>query len=662
MKMAIPFIVVAVWVSAAKGQSEAFTYQGQLKQQGVPLSGQVDMRFTLFASEDSLDAVGGPLLFDDFNFPSIPAVNGLFSVELDFGPGALHLGQWLEIELRSPHDPSDSGAYTLLTPRQKISAAPFALSVPGLDSSESGVEVVGNVHAGGEVTASAFSSNSPLIFKVNPSNTECARFDDANCYLGLGTDAPQARLHLGGVAGVDGIMFPDGSLMTSAAGIGGGDGFWSQSGSSIYNNNGGNVGIGTATPTESLHLVGNPFRQVVARFDNPGAGTGGSWLTTAHTSTGREWSFGVNSSDGGFDFFNNFAFTNVMRISRLGDLFALGSLTLSSPTLYTGQGSSELNRYLSLINTAQFPSASGLKAGGVLVSDSYAYANPGKNDLIVKGVAGIGTNAPVRKLHVVDTGIFPARFESTNSSANVVEFRSASSNNVWELAVSGSSPPFGLGAGDMYLFRQGNAEPALTIGRDNFAASVRCADFRIGHPSRRGSAGRALVDSGSHLVINFGQDWGHTFVHGRLKCNILEVAGADVAEKFPSKEEGVEPGTVMEIDPENPGKLRICREAYSSRVAGVVSGAGDLQPGTILGNQPESENGPAIALSGRVWVRCDATENPIKPGDLLTTSQTPGHSMKATDRDRSHGAVLGKAMTELAKGETGLVLVLVNLQ
>jgi hypothetical protein len=143
---------------------------------------------------------------------------------------------------------------------------------------------------------------------------------------------------------------------------------------------------------------------------------------------------------------------------------------------------------------------------------------------------------------------------------------------------------------------------------------------------------------------------------------VLTVSGADVAEKFPSSDERVEPGTVREIDPDHAGKLRVAREAYSTRVAGVVSGAGDLQAGAVLGNLPGHEDAPAIALSGRAWVQCDASKTSIAPGDLLTTSDEPGHAMKATDRERSHGAILGKSMTALAKGERGLVLVLVNLQ
>ena len=66
-------------------------------------------------------------------------------------------------------------------------------------------------------------------------------------------------------------------------------------------------------------------------------------------------------------------------------------------------------------------------------------------------------------------------------------------------------------------------------------------------------------------------------------------------------------------------------------------------------------------MTGRVYCRADASAGAILPGDLLTTSDTPGHAMKATDHDRAQGAVIGKAMTGLKEGH-GLVLVLVSLQ
>lgn len=147
---------------------------------------------------------------------------------------------------------------------------------------------------------------------------------------------------------------------------------------------------------------------------------------------------------------------------------------------------------------------------------------------------------------------------------------------------------------------------------------------------------------------------------GVVSVPILEITGADLAEKFPTTDT-VEPGMVMAIDADHAGKLCLARGAYNPRVAGVVSGAKDFAVGAVLGNLPGYEDAPAVALTGRVYVWCDAASGAIEPGDLLTTSDTPGHAMKASDRERSHGAVLGKAMERLESGR-GLVLVLVNLQ
>ena len=76
----------------------------------------------------------------------------------------------------------------------------------------------------------------------------------------------------------------------------------------------------------------------------------------------------------------------------------------------------------------------------------------------------------------------------------------------------------------------------------------------------------------------------------------------------------------------------------------------------------EQDGDLPVASVGRVWCYCDAsTGGPIAPGDLLTTSGTAGHAMRAVDRSRAFGATIGKAMTSLKRGQ-GLVLVLVSLQ
>jgi hypothetical protein len=150
-------------------------------------------------------------------------------------------------------------------------------------------------------------------------------------------------------------------------------------------------------------------------------------------------------------------------------------------------------------------------------------------------------------------------------------------------------------------------------------------------------------------------------VAGLAKVEILQITGADVAEKFPVSEP-VEPGMLVAIDSENPGKLCLCRGQYNRKIAGVVSGAKDFPAGAILGNLPGHEDSIPVALTGRVWVYCVAQKSAIKPGDMLTSSKRPGYAMPVSDYTQAHGAVLGKAMTTLEQGQAGLVLALINLQ
>jgi len=149
---------------------------------------------------------------------------------------------------------------------------------------------------------------------------------------------------------------------------------------------------------------------------------------------------------------------------------------------------------------------------------------------------------------------------------------------------------------------------------------------------------------------------------GRAICNELELlGGADLAEPFAISGETVPAGALVVIDDENPGRLKLSRSAYDTRVAGIVSGAGGVKPGLTLSQKDVFEDGQNVAINGRVYCRADASYGAIRPGDLLTTSDTPGHAMRAADRDRAYGSVVGKAMSSLDDGR-GLVLVLVNLQ
>ncbi len=151
-------------------------------------------------------------------------------------------------------------------------------------------------------------------------------------------------------------------------------------------------------------------------------------------------------------------------------------------------------------------------------------------------------------------------------------------------------------------------------------------------------------------------------VIGTTTTDVLTITGgSDIAEPFDIKEpDKIKPGLVLSIDPDNPGKLKLSDKPYDRCVAGIVSGAGGINPGITLTQEESVDSKSNVALSGRVFGLCDASHGSIQPGDLLTTSPNPGYAMKAADNEKSHGAILGKAMTELKEGE-GLVLVLVTL-
>jgi hypothetical protein len=149
--------------------------------------------------------------------------------------------------------------------------------------------------------------------------------------------------------------------------------------------------------------------------------------------------------------------------------------------------------------------------------------------------------------------------------------------------------------------------------------------------------------------------------NGTTITPVLQITGgSDLAEHF-EVDEQIQPGMIVAINPKNPGKLEIARGAYNRRAAGVISGANNLRAGMLLPDLTGARKAVAVTLSGRVWVYCDATRDPIRPGDLLTTSHTPGHAMKVRDYGKAQGAIIGKAMTSLKSGR-GLVLVLASLQ
>jgi hypothetical protein len=173
-----------------------------------------------------------------------------------------------------------------------------------------------------------------------------------------------------------------------------------------------------------------------------------------------------------------------------------------------------------------------------------------------------------------------------------------------------------------------------------------------GEPKIRLDGGRQLI-----AVTNAA---GETTIGLDGNTGDIRLVGADCAEDFDTDEsEQFEPGSVMTIGDE--GRLRPCTEAYDRRVAGVVSGAGGFHPGIVMDSRPGRFRRAPVALTGKAHCRVDAGHGPIDVGDLLTTSTTAGHAMRAADASKAFGATLGKALQPLGRG-TGLIPILIALQ
>lgn len=105
--------------AAGARASAAFTYQGRLEQDGQPVTASCDFEFSLWD-----DAQAGSQVGDIQAVSSLAVTGGLFSAALDFGPDAFNgPARFLQIAVRCP---SGQGDFTLLSPRQALTAAPYA--------------------------------------------------------------------------------------------------------------------------------------------------------------------------------------------------------------------------------------------------------------------------------------------------------------------------------------------------------------------------------------------------------------------------------------------------------------------------------------------------------------------------------------------------------
>lgn len=339
--------VVAAWSPAvvhAEALGTGFTYQGRLDQNGTPVGGTVwQMVFELYDAEVDGNPSGQPVAVDE-----VSMVDGLFTVTLDFGAEAFNGDNlWLDIQVER----NEGDGLTPLSPRQPVTAAPYALQTRGIFVNESGQVGIGTTDPFHDLHVVDQESQATILLdSVNPSSPaslilrsgsgnrfwsifsrgvthalEIAdgfgnivmHFSPDSANVGIGTTTPLVRLHIEGgtdVSPTGGGFLQTGEQSGLNIGIDSNE-IMARSGgevSTLYlNNDGGdvifngrsgpgNVGIGTTAPTTKLHVKGTgTFRgNHVAYFESVGESADGIaiQLGNAHTNAGNNFLTFYNSN------------------------------------------------------------------------------------------------------------------------------------------------------------------------------------------------------------------------------------------------------------------------------------------------------------------------------------------------------------------------------
>jgi hypothetical protein len=257
--------------STAFGQSalgSAFTYQGQIKLAGEVVNGTADFQFRLFNSSGGSTQIGSTQ-----SASNVAVANGVFTLPLNFGADAFNgEARWLEIAVRSP---AGAGNFVILTPRQPLNAAPYAL------------------------------------FSAKPWGTNGSSTFYTNGNVGIGTSSPAAKLDVrSGGGSYWQIDNTNGDLHTNG-GTDGVTGFYNDSTAAaarteiILNgqphlvvNKAGQVGIGTTAPTAGRRLTVVDGGIFTARFEN--SHPIGSAVEFVNTASNATWEFGVAGPGIGF--------------------------------------------------------------------------------------------------------------------------------------------------------------------------------------------------------------------------------------------------------------------------------------------------------------------------------------------------------------------------
>jgi hypothetical protein len=276
--------------------------------------------------------------------------------------------------------------------------------------------------------------------------------------------------------------------------------------------------------------------------------------------------------------------------------------------------------------------------------DSLVSTGTGQFLIGAPGGVGVNTNTPATSLHVAssDLGL---------SAANL---------NNDDLVIEGSDAVLGL-----YSTSGGSWGSAISLAE---LATVVNAGVLV----NKWTLARYTSSANNHLVLTYGSNLdysqnedlvrfetdGDVFIDGNLTPG-----GADLAEAVATEgaAERYAPGDVMVVSTSSDRTFAKSSEPYSTRVAGVYA----TKPGVLLrtAEMPDdlSEFMP-LAVVGIVPTRVSAENGAIRRGDLLVTSSTDGHAMRANPEQLGFGMALGKALEDFDGPGSGLIEVLVSVR
>jgi hypothetical protein len=556
-------------------------------------------------------------------------------------PGSLlHLASLGGIELTIEADTNNSGG-------EDQNAGIFLSQDGGLVTGRLGYNFSGEDNA----LALINYANYPLLLGAN--STEYMRVT-RDGKVGIGTPSPDEKLQVSGKVRCEQLQVTDGAtagyVLTADGGgnaewapnPGGGESLWDQNGNDIHYD-AGDVGIGTNAPEARLHvggagqqvLIGDAHDAIQPALKLWGGHSSGYAYIQAGGDGGAPAKLRIVKYNTGFDELDELQISAVK--SHFSGDVGIGTSTPAMPlhiatseTTNVRIESDAAATRIDLVNTDMGPTGDPqlrfsvndgtplFSMGVVDIDDTFRIGTttPATSSRLVidpDGNVGLGVNGPACPVHVRNEDPDLRLDMTAGSTAELVEL---------QFAVAGSQ--------------------MAELGYDRVDETL--------YLSNRSSGGIKAAELRSD---------------GRFVVDVLQIeGGADLSEHFDIHAEGEAPapGMVVCIDPDHPGQLSVSQAAYDTRVAGVISGAGGINPGMLMGQRDSLAGGEhPVALTGRVYCLVDATQHAVRPGDLLTTANTPGHAMKVTDHERARGAIIGKAMTPLAGGR-GLVLVLVSLQ